>query len=186
MPVWVMAENIAERLKDLRVVVLGRETQRIFGERFGRAWKQAGIWERGESRPSPSTIELAARKNGWPLSIFSEGGPMPSELLGKGKETGLVRESVARYGDAEGDEPEGPGWLWQDPTEAEESFRTYIRNVERSVRGMVIEPAAVEKHLKDLRLVVVDMFRSGARAAGKPIPPFVQVVENEIIAGTFR
>jgi hypothetical protein len=86
--------------------------------------------------------------------------------------------------EAEGDGPEGPGWLWEDPTEAEEAFRTYIRNVERSVRGMVGDPDGVK--LKELRLIVIDMARSGARAAGRPVPGFVQVVENEIIAGTFR
>lgn len=191
MPDWVLANNLPARLLDLRTNVLG-ETQRQFGERFGRGWKSAGIWERAESRPSPSTIELAARKNGWPLEIFSEGGRMPSALLSRKVEkavAGLIdigRPLGSKHleRDAETDLPEGPGWLWQDPTEAEEAFRTYIRDVERSVRGMVGDPDGVK--LKELRLVVIDMARSGARAAGRPVPAFVQVVENEIIAGTFR
>jgi transcriptional regulator with XRE-family HTH domain len=151
------------------------------------------MWRRG-TRPNPPTMARLAHLLDVPMEWLAEGkGPSP---LGEGKALKAVVRFTPSGGpsgrasntteEAEGDDPEGAGWLWEDPREAEDSFRSYIRGVERSVRGLVIDPVAVEKHLKELRLVVVDMFRSGARAAGKPVPPFVQVVENEIIAGTFR
>jgi transcriptional regulator with XRE-family HTH domain len=171
---WVVASDIAARIADLRTV-LG-VSQTVLGKRFGKGWKQAGAWERGEQRPHKTTLQHAEDINGWPVAIFAEGGPMPSQVV--------KRRQITEVDDAEGDAPEGPGWLWEDPREAEDAFRSYVRNVERSVRGMVGDPDQVK--LKELRLVVIDMARSGARAAGRPVPPFVQVVENEIIAGTFR
>jgi hypothetical protein len=97
---------------------------------------------------------------------------------------GRVKESTSRYLEAESDPAERPGWLWEDPRESEEAFRSYIRNVERTARGMVVDPDAVV--LKELRLTMIKLTRISAQRAGRAIPLFVQVIENELIEGTFK
>lgn len=148
------------------------------------------MWRRG-TRPHPPAMARIAQLLDVPFEWLSEGVGEPPSVADKAPKTSARlapsdRSLGARTGveDAEGEPPEGAGWLWEDPREAEEGFRSYIRNVERSVRGMVGDPDGVK--LKELRLIVIDMARSGARAAGRQVPPFVQVVENEIISGTFR
>lgn len=148
-------------------------------------------WRRGV-RPLPAVMGRVAQLLDVPLLWLDTGaGASPFATAGVRAQSATakpsgVREPRSPYPEAEGDPAEGPGWLWEDPTEAEERFRDQLRYIERSIRGMVGDPEAVQQQLKELRLVVIDMSRSGARAAGRPIPPFVQVVENEIIAGTFR
>jgi transcriptional regulator with XRE-family HTH domain len=137
-------------------------------------------WRRGV-RPLPAVMGRVAQILEVPVEWLADGlGPNPI----RPSRPGSTRRAHAHLGDAETDQAEGAGWLWEDPREAEEAFRTYIRNVERSVRGMVGDPDGVK--LKELRLIVVDMARTSARAAGRQVPAFVQVVENEVIGGTFQ
>lgn len=154
-------------------------------------------WRRGQ-RPDPPVMARLAQLLDVPFEWLAEGkGRSPFEpspgtqrvleaVITGGKSIEKLEQRARRseFADAAADPPEEPGWLWEDPSEAEEAFRTYIRNVERSVRGMVGDPDGVK--LKELRLIVIDMARSGARAAGRPVPPFVHAVENEIISGSFK
>lgn len=179
MPGWRIAKDIDKRLRDLRSHLDWGQAD--LGLATGRNAQAVSGWETRKNVPTKSTLERLARYLNAPVAIFSEGGPMPSKAV-KRPAPGTA-PSASGLADADGD-PEGPGWLWEDPSEAEEAFRTYIRNVERSVRGMVGDPDGVK--LKELRLLVIDMARSGARAAGRTIPPFVHAVENEVISGTFR
>jgi hypothetical protein len=48
------------------------------------AWGQVSAWENGHARPPRGRLERLTAKFGWPLDIFQEGGPQPSEvILGK-------------------------------------------------------------------------------------------------------
>ena len=82
---WVVASNIAERIKDLRQALGGgrRLLQSDLATRAGVRTSQVSQWERGAQQPSRSRLERWAEREGWPHSIFEEGAPLPSEVLGK-------------------------------------------------------------------------------------------------------
>lgn len=77
----MVAGNIAERLENLRKC-LGLK-QPGFAKLFGRGRKQASAWKHKRQTPPPAVLEWAAQQNGWPLAIFAEGGPMPSEIVNR-------------------------------------------------------------------------------------------------------
>jgi transcriptional regulator with XRE-family HTH domain len=77
---WTLATDIAERIYQLREVVLGW-TQQEFGTEAGVAWGQVSAWENGHARPPRGRLERLTAKFGWPLEIFREGGPLPSEVI---------------------------------------------------------------------------------------------------------
>ena len=133
-------------------------------------------WETGKT----TDIGIAALRR-----IAAVTGRTVTWLVGAegGRKTGSA-EPFDADSDMPYDPPEGPGWLWEEPSAVEEQFRSYIRSVEYTVRGMVGDPDQVK--IKELRLITIDLARLSARSAGRPIPPFIQQIENEIIAGTFR
>ena len=73
---WTRAENIADRIDDLKKA-LGIRHNRELAERAGVGKQQVGAWIRGQQRPSQSRLASWAKREGWPISIFEEGGPMP-------------------------------------------------------------------------------------------------------------
>ncbi len=82
---WVVAADIAARIKDLRRV-LSRKPNRALpqedlGIRAGVRPSQVSQWERGVQHPSRSRLERWAEREGWPVEIFAEGGRRPSEVL---------------------------------------------------------------------------------------------------------
>jgi len=77
---WTLASNIAERIYQLREVVLGW-TQQEFGTEAGVAWGQVSAWENGHARPPRGRLQRLTAKFGWPIDIFQEGGPLPSEVI---------------------------------------------------------------------------------------------------------
>ena len=76
---WVVAGDIAARLKELRVC-LG-ERQRTFAQHFGRTWKRVSAWENGLSVPPQGVLIQAAEGAGWDTAMFAEGGPYPKQAL---------------------------------------------------------------------------------------------------------
>lgn len=108
---------------------------------------------------------------------------MPSDVISR--RLGRVSESTPpAYFDADGP-IEGPGWLWRDD-EAEESFRTLIRNLDRTIRAMVSGEATSPEDVRKLQLATCRAAMHSAEAAGRPVPQFVTDVYNEIIEGRFR
>lgn len=77
---WIVAANIAERLQDLRIA-LGLRTQIELGRRAGVGKQQVGKWLRGVQSPSRQRLDSWADREGWPIAIFEEGGPMPSTIV---------------------------------------------------------------------------------------------------------
>ena len=76
---WVLAKNIGERLHDLRGLL--KLTQAAFGDLAGVTNQQVSEWERGNAKPSRSRVQRLTQVHGWPIDMFAEGGPMPSEVL---------------------------------------------------------------------------------------------------------
>jgi transcriptional regulator with XRE-family HTH domain len=83
---WTVASDIAARIRNLREALGGGgETpllQEDLGRRAGVRASQVSQWERGAQRPSRSRLERWAEREGWPVTIFQDGAPLPSELLG--------------------------------------------------------------------------------------------------------
>ena len=78
---WIRAENIAERMSDLRDAT--GWSQADLGERVDRVWQTVSDWERGERPPPRRVLVRLAREQGWDIEIFTEGGPMPSTVVNK-------------------------------------------------------------------------------------------------------
>ena len=82
---WILADNIAERIRDLRSVLStgpkSSLSQEELGKRAGVRPSQVSQWERGVQQPSKSRLESWAEREGWPITIFAEGSPSPSAAL---------------------------------------------------------------------------------------------------------
>ena len=82
---WTIASDIADRIKNLRMLLGGGDGRPIFQEQLARRagvrTSQVSQWERGSQRPSRNRLERWAEREGWPIEIFREGAPMPSEIL---------------------------------------------------------------------------------------------------------
>ncbi len=82
---WTVASDIAERIKDLRRVLgtgsRGMLSQEELGRRAGVRPSQVSQWERGVQQPSKSRLESWAEREGWPVTVFAEGEPKPSETM---------------------------------------------------------------------------------------------------------
>jgi len=102
---WVLASDIARRLVDLREVM--GWTQPELGRQVRRGYRQVLAWEKGKVEPPKRVLEELADSHRWPLAIFSEGGPMPSDVLTPpgqptpqavfGLELGKIRSEVDNY-----------------------------------------------------------------------------------------
>jgi transcriptional regulator with XRE-family HTH domain len=81
------------------------------------------------------------------------------------------------------DDPvESAGWVWDDDEELEERVRTMLRNVDRTVRGMVSDSAS----MRDVRLAACRGLIRQCEIAGKPVPKVLQQIYNEVIEGRFK
>lgn len=194
---WQIAGDIGERLRELRA--LKRWTQEQLAEELQRRRTQAVLWENGTAKPPKRLLEAMAMRYGWPVQIFAEGGDRPRDhvrpepaaatpdpahvRVGAGGATASVAEPRARY-DATGE----AGFLFGEPREAAERFRTYVRfapfQVSRTMIGVDAELS--QDFVRQYRLSQVELARAACRAAGQPIPDFVHQIENEIITGSFR
>lgn len=86
---------------------------------------------------------------------------------------------------------EGPsaveGWLWREPGEAEQLFRTLLRNLERTTRAMVGNPDLFSAEgLRLNRLAAIDAAELSHRLGGRAIPQWLYAIKNEVITGGFR
>lgn len=160
---WEVASDVAQRIRDLREAV--GWTQAQLAQRVNRLVGAVSKWERGVKRPPRTVLERLAKQQGWPVEIFGEGGPMPSVVIRRRPEegAGAVHEPSAFYG------------------ADEQAYRDAIRNVERSVRGMVDEAG-----MRELRLAACRGFMRQAELAGKAVPDFMARIYYEISEGTFR
>lgn len=77
--VWKRAGDVGVRLRGLRER-LGL-TQEAFAEMMGVVDQSVSDYETGRSAPSRSRLERLARQLQLPVSVFSEGGPDPTEAL---------------------------------------------------------------------------------------------------------
>src|SRR5579859_8088502 len=84
----------------------------------------SGDWIRKGTKPAPQWADTEPH------------GGASKRSAGKGA---LVREPESAHFEHRAEEP---GWLFGDPSEAEEQFRTALRNIERTHRAMVGDPAA--------------------------------------------
>lgn len=78
----VLASDIGLRLIDLRKAT--GLTQQDLARRAGRSkadtWR---AWEQGGHTPNARFFEDLAEREGWPVGIFAEGGPVPSEVVNR-------------------------------------------------------------------------------------------------------
>ena len=108
---WVTATNIAVRIRDLRKALSGGLTQRQLAVRAGVSGKQGSKWEKGNQVPAQPRLSSWAEREGWPITIFTEGGPMPASVVNSAvnNRPGEVRERGATYGvGSPTDEPAAP------------------------------------------------------------------------------
>ena len=97
---WVTATNIAVRIRDLRKALSGGLTQRQLAVRAGVGSKQVSKWEKGNQVPAQPRLSSWAEREGWPITIFAEDGPMPASVVNNAvnDRPGEVRERDATYG----------------------------------------------------------------------------------------
>jgi transcriptional regulator with XRE-family HTH domain len=75
-----LADNISFRIVDLRKNALG-VTQAVLATRAGVGKQQVSNWETGTQKPARTRLVSWASRERWPVEIFAEGGPLPSETL---------------------------------------------------------------------------------------------------------
>lgn len=140
-PAWEMASDIGRRLKDLRTA-LGW-TQSDLGREVGRkSYKTISEWEAGVRAPDPDLLETLARRHGWPLAIFAEGGPMPSEWVsaeGVSSETYTLQPPRSRNVTSQVREST-PSYPLEEPPPPEHDL----------VREIVTSPAAFTRRLNTM------------------------------------
>ena len=96
---WVVAENIADRIAELKEA-LGIRTQAELAKRAWVGKQQVGVWLRGTQQPSRQRLISWAEREGWPVAIFEEDGPMPRAVVNctvnstKGATEGEVRAAM--------------------------------------------------------------------------------------------
>jgi transcriptional regulator with XRE-family HTH domain len=76
---WVVASNIGRRLKDLRETM--NWSQQDLADLLDRDLSTVAKWEKGSEPPPKSALDRLADEFDWTVSMFVEGGPMPSDVL---------------------------------------------------------------------------------------------------------
>lgn len=97
---WTLAGDIANRLLDL-VSVTGVKHKEL-AKRAGVRPQQFSNWVGGDQKPPKSRLEHWAEREGWPIDIFSEGGPLPSTVLSSLHSSDVAKplEKIERARDA--------------------------------------------------------------------------------------
>lgn len=75
---WEIAENIDLRIKSLAHILGG---QAVLAELYGTTQPQVSRWIQRKAKPQKKRLEIMAKSQGWPLSIFEEAGPMPADIV---------------------------------------------------------------------------------------------------------
>lgn len=161
-----VATDLAERLEDLWRA-LGKPTWRRIAKRAGVHPQQLKQWRLPDGqRPPLRRLETWAQREGWPVGIFAEGGPMPSDVVYPDEEIRLER-----------DDEIAPD---------EQQFRDFLRNIERTARAIVGDPTlwSAEEHRIN-QLGVVRAIMRKAADVGRPIPDWLPKIYNELVSGSF-
>lgn len=176
------AADVAERLKDLEEA--GGFTHAELGRLAGRLVGAISEWTLGKRVPPESALERLAANLNLPISVFEDGGPMPSTLLRAaqaGSSGGLgpsrVREAQAGSpggayrGEVDSEEPaEGPGWQFGSQLSDDEL-------IERMVFDRPGFTRFLQAEFRDPRIPIVaklkrlDFLERLARQQGKPFDP---------------
>ncbi|KKL51549.1 hypothetical protein LCGC14_2294340, partial [marine sediment metagenome] len=82
MTTWVLASDFKARIEDLSKA-LGDIEPAELAERAEVGPEQVRRWLRDEVKPRQKSLERWAKREGWPITIFTEGGPMPSSVVNK-------------------------------------------------------------------------------------------------------
>jgi transcriptional regulator with XRE-family HTH domain len=102
---WAVASDIGNRIVELRDV-LGIDGKEL-AESAGVLPSQLSVWIHGPQRPPRSRLDAWAKREGWPVEIFAEGGAMPSAVASRLRGSRSLRlavsEPAAGYG-----APRGP------------------------------------------------------------------------------
>lgn len=185
---WQLAADIGGRLQELRG--LTGWTQEQLASELQRRRTQAVLWENGTAKPPKRLLEAMAERYGWPVNIFSEGGPRPREVLPR--KGAVLKTEPAAYRlkggnapltvhEADG-EPEGPGWQFGDPTSwDEEQLLTVLDHLDRTFRASLtsLDPAGY----RQLKIVALEQMIRAARERGRPLPDFAFRILHEIQSG---
>lgn len=134
-----LASDIGHRIADLRSA-LGW-TQRAFGKKLGRGYKQVIEWEKGRREPPRTGLEELAVAEGWPIEIFTEGGPMPSDVLPR-----VDPATEAGTFDAEVDHIENLLNVYEQDrkTIQPDAVRGWVRSLKKAhARSVIEQPARV-------------------------------------------
>lgn len=96
----VVASDIISRLRDLKTAL--KASQAELARRAGVGPQAFSAWMTGKSPPPRIRLSTWAEREGWPLEIFLEGGPMPSTVLrpapkGTVRTDRVIREKGAPY-----------------------------------------------------------------------------------------
>jgi transcriptional regulator with XRE-family HTH domain len=76
---WVVATNIGDRLKDLRGTM--NWSQQDLAGLLDRDLGTVAKWEKGVEPVPKSALDRLAEAFDWTVTMFVEGGPMPSDVL---------------------------------------------------------------------------------------------------------
>ena len=98
MTTWVLALDFAGRIADL-IKALGDIEPAALAERASVGAEQVRRWLRDEVKPRHKTLERWAKREGWTVRIFAEGGPMPSTVVNSAviKKPGRLAEEGTAY-----------------------------------------------------------------------------------------
>ena len=96
---WVIASDFAGRIANL-IQALGDIEPTDLAERASVGAEQVRRWLRNEAKPRHKALERWAKREGWRVDIFAEGGPMPASVVNSAvnNRPGEVRERGATYG----------------------------------------------------------------------------------------
>lgn len=142
--------------------------------------------------PPKKVRARVAKMLGIQEAVFDPGGPTAEQELRRSTVMGSVGSMVKEirnqsFSEQRYPEPSASGWMFGDASHAEQQFLTLLHNLERTVRAMVGTPDAVST--EDLRINQLAICRAAmhaCEATGRPVPPFVTRIYNELIAGTFK
>jgi transcriptional regulator with XRE-family HTH domain len=177
---WEVAANIGGRLRELREVL--DWTQEDLGKELGRRRQSVIQYEAGRVQPPRRRLEDLCRRHHWPLEIFAEGGPRPSELLlrrpfaatqgvsadhrpGQGPEAASEWKRIAEAG---GDIEAAARELGDPATWDEEMLLTVLERIGRTVRETLAGVDAAGVH--QLKIVALREMIRVARVQGHALP----------------
>ncbi len=211
---WVVASNIGRRLQDLRSTM--NWSQQDLADLLGRDLGTIAEWEKGTEPPPKSALDRLADEFDWTVSMFVEGGPMPSDVLeteepepepeavptpepagrrARPKAQGGSRRAKPKK-KADGSQVHSQtvdmrqvhaGWLFDDPETAELRFRKLLRNVEDTARAMVGKSAGVPREeTKQIQLALCRLAMLLCELAEEPVPSFIHQAQNDLIRNAFR